>query len=337
MDAPSTRTEHEDASRSAAPDWNHVPFDVACARCGRDLRGLTEPKCPACALEFDWSDAVPIEQITCAECDYHLYGAQESRCPECGTKFDWDASLLRYRRMQRPLFEYRWRDEPVRSLVRTWRLLWRPKKFWKSLDLHDPPSPGPLAATWLITMLLYAGLAPVWVGIDNFVRYRWWGWGGPTGSPWWLTLIDLPTWVFRAANQWYLWVNVLSGVLWTLSSLAALLVFRQSMRHCKVKTAHVLRVWAYAVPQMLPLALLMFILAPLIDDSLFPLQRGLGEIVVLLVLAVFLIHVTWSLRCGYRYYLTMDRAWGVAIASQVMAALATMVLMLQIQYLLSRW
>ena len=56
-----------ETSTVQAPNWDLVPFDVACARCGHDLRGLTDPVCPACKLEFDWSVAVPIEHlIKCA-------------------------------------------------------------------------------------------------------------------------------------------------------------------------------------------------------------------------------------------------------------------------------
>ncbi len=69
-----------------APDWGKVPFDVACARCGEDLRGQTEPKCSACALVFDWADAVPLEELLCEGCGYHLYGLSETRCPEMGMK-----------------------------------------------------------------------------------------------------------------------------------------------------------------------------------------------------------------------------------------------------------
>ncbi len=72
MDATATTVEHEATSRPSHPDWDHVPFDVGCARCGHDLRGLTDPRCPACQLEFDWADAVPIEQLTSETCGYHL-------------------------------------------------------------------------------------------------------------------------------------------------------------------------------------------------------------------------------------------------------------------------
>ena len=83
---------------TGVPDWDLVPFEVGCARCGRDLRGLAESKCPACDLEFEWSDAVPIDQLTCRHCGYHLYGLRETRCPECGNRFTWERVLDEFRR-----------------------------------------------------------------------------------------------------------------------------------------------------------------------------------------------------------------------------------------------
>ena len=76
------------APAAPAPEWDLVPFDVACARCGHDLRGLSVPKCSGCGLEFDWSEVVPIEHLRCLHCGYHLCGLKENRCPECGQKFD---------------------------------------------------------------------------------------------------------------------------------------------------------------------------------------------------------------------------------------------------------
>ena len=73
----------------AAPDWSVVPFAVACARCGHDLHGRSEPTCPGCALTFRWADAVPIEQLTCTSCGYHVYGLTDTRCLECSGEFIW--------------------------------------------------------------------------------------------------------------------------------------------------------------------------------------------------------------------------------------------------------
>ena len=119
-----------------SPDWGMVPFAVGCARCGHDLRGQTAPICPHCELTFDWADAVPIERVTCVHCDYHLYGLQETRCPECGIEFTWDEALAEYHRRRLPWFEYRWRDQPIRSVLTTWRGALHPGTFWRSIDIH---------------------------------------------------------------------------------------------------------------------------------------------------------------------------------------------------------
>ncbi|MCH8243366.1 MAG: hypothetical protein IH897_12275, partial [Planctomycetes bacterium] len=133
---PETTTVH-------APNWDLVPFDVPCPRCGHDLRGQTEPVCPACKLEFDWSVAVPIEELTCEKCHYHLFGLAETRCPECGERFTWKKALAAYERRRHLLFEYRWRDQPFRSLIRTAYLTLRPRLLWRQLDMHDRPQIGP--------------------------------------------------------------------------------------------------------------------------------------------------------------------------------------------------
>ena len=40
----------------AAPNWQTVTDDVECFRCGYNLRGLAQPRCPECGLEFEWAD-----------------------------------------------------------------------------------------------------------------------------------------------------------------------------------------------------------------------------------------------------------------------------------------
>ena len=105
----------QEPSESNVPDWERIPFDVLCSRCGCDLRGRSEPVCPTCRLSFEWSDVAPIEQLTCLHCQYHLYGLSENRCPECGNSFTWEEVLTDYHHKRKPLFEYRWRKTPVRS------------------------------------------------------------------------------------------------------------------------------------------------------------------------------------------------------------------------------
>ena len=85
QDSASAPASQNTAPEITGPNWDLVPFDVGCARCGHDLRSLTEPVCPQCKLEFDWAEAVPIESLVCDQCGYHLYGLSKTRCPECGT------------------------------------------------------------------------------------------------------------------------------------------------------------------------------------------------------------------------------------------------------------
>jgi ribosomal protein L37E len=311
---PSPTTNHE--TGSPAPNWDHVPFDVGCARCGHDLRGLTEPKCPACGLEFDWSEAVPLEELTCLHCGYHLYGLSETRCPECGSPFTWEDVLDDYRRRKKPFFEYQWRRRPVRSLVQTWFWALRPSRLWARFDIHDPPQVKPLLALVAIALVAFALTFTCLSGLQIWLsRWLYWtrGWSG-----WRPSWFDLPRSI----------LDVLTGVTpsltflivaWVFTSFAALMVFRQSMWRCKVRTVHVLRVWAHAVPLMLVTTVVIVVLLIYVD-MFWP--GSYSVVTVELVVLTFLFHVTWSLRCGYKTYLRMDHSLAVGVASQLMAILA---------------
>lgn len=304
------------------PDWDKVPFDVGCARCGADLRGLDESVCPSCGFGFDWADAVPIEHLTCQGCDYHLYGLVETRCPECGLGFTWDAVLTEYHGRQKPLFEYRWRDEPIRSLVRTWMRTLRPRRFWNTIDIHDPPQVGPLLVFALMGAVLFLFCMIVFQGIDNWI----WasaGRGWQQVRPVTYDLGSLFLYVISAFFSPELWSYFVCVVVWFTLSFASLMLFPQSMRLCRVRGAQVLRVWAYSVPPIIPLVTVLLFLysisVALLGGSYIMETDGAAAVVVL-------ISVTRALHVGYRRYLQMPHSWGVAIASQFITALATAVI-----------
>jgi len=313
-------TPHPPATRTL--DWNTVPFPVACARCGQDLRGLSEPRCPACSLEFDWADAVPLEHLTCAVCGYHLYGLQQTRCPECGRDFKWEEALDRYRRRRKDLFEYRWRDSPVRSFLRTWWRSLRPSKFWRSIDVHDPPGAGPLLIFSfgpLLVALLIAVLLTAW-NISLWNTYPGMGWAARLRV--FVAALDLPP-----------LPAVLGVMAWVLAGFASLLVLRQSMARCRVRTAHVLRACAYALPVAIPFAVAGLGLAVCVESWLiitttWPPTGWLREVRTFAMVAGFgavgflPLFATWSLARAYRSYIRMPHAMGVAIASQLIAILA---------------
>ncbi len=319
---PSTDTDTT-TSTTPALDWDLVPFKVECARCGQDLKGLTDPTCPACGLDFDWSDAVPLEELTCLHCGYHLYGLTKTRCPECGERFTWEEVLDEFRRHRKPFFEYQWRRHPFQSLRRTWRWAVWPPNFWRRFDIHDPPQVGPLLSLVVLSLAVLFVLIVLLSGLDKWVWMRLWVSRrvGATGGAWG----DLPWYLLGkiAARETY--TTLLTAVAWVGMNFAALMVFRQSMRRCKVRTVHVIRVWAHATSLMLPVVVI------IISFTGFTIAfAGIRHIpgTELMVTLLFLAHVTWSGSCAYRTYLRMPHSLAVAIAAETMAVLATFVLCL---------
>ncbi len=300
---------------SSAPEWDLVPFEVGCARCGQDLRGLTDPACPACNLEFEWTDVVPLDELQCLQCGYQLRGLQEPRCPECGERFTWPEILEEVSRRRQPLFEYRWRRTPLRSFARTWLLALRPRSFWRRIDIHQPPAVGALL------LMVVAGSIATWLILSMGLGIRsWLAVASNTPVP---LRIYLPSdLVIRIGRV----LAYLPGcdfaktyMLWVAFGLASLLVFRQSMRKYKVRTVHVVRVWAYSHSFIVPTVAIMFAAAGLVDLLIT------GDLVreICNVLPVVLFgFASWSVRQGYADYLHMPHAAAVAIVSQIVAILA---------------
>ncbi len=316
-----------------APDWTLVPFEVTCARCGHDLHGLTEPTCPACALTFDWAEVVPVEELTCTQCGYHLYGLSAPRCPECGKGFEWSEALARYYRTRLPYFEYRWRDRPVRSFVGTWRRVLLPSRFWREINIYDPPRPVALFVMVSLCVLLFAGAIVVGVtlvGICSYIGY-WLHWNAPRGNVFiFSSIVSSAVQDFVSAlNADKTWTATLVYGTWLLVSFASLLIFQQSMRRCKVRTAQVVRVWAYALPLAIPLILMIGFIEVSIEEltwrGWYPRWINQDHLVIG-GLFILVGHVVWSLRCAYACYLGMPHAWGIAISSHVVAVLSTVIL-----------
>jgi hypothetical protein len=317
-------TNNAPAPETDSPPWHLIHFDVHCARCGHDLRGQADPVCPACKLEFSWTDAAPLEKLTCGKCSYHLYGLMDSRCPECGTRVNWDEALLRYRTAQKPLFEYRWRDRPIRSFFRTWFLALRPKHFWQSIDMHDTPQVRPLLL-WAAMLLFLAGAAfPLMIGLMEVQRIIL---QSTPSIPRWSEMLSI---AFDKYFYWQAWMPLGFLFWWWFVSFCALMIFRQSMRIYNVRTAHVIRICSAALTPAIPLALvflyLYFSLLLYLESTigLFPRNRWLFNAGPLLAL-LFLVHVIWSLRNGYLIYAKIPHALGVAIASQVIAGLVMLI------------
>lgn len=324
---------------STAPNWDLVHFDTSCARCGHDLRGLEEPKCPACSLEFDWDQAVPLESLTCAECSYHLYGLNETRCPECGQAFTWNGALAAFHRRKYELFEYHWRKKPVRSFLKSWYLGLRSAKLWRHVNIHDKPEIKPLAVMAFASVSFCTVMTPMMLGLFNWLvasmnywrmRYSWRD----------LPFDELGSAILKQFANGALYMDLLLLVLWCALSLAALLIFRQSMRRYKVRNAHVFRVWAYAVPlalSALPFALFAWLTGIwLLEESnlsyLVP-SDALPVIALAAAGGILVIFPIRSIGNGYKHYLKMDHSVAVAVSSQIIAILATPVLLILIRWI----
>ncbi len=318
---------------SAYPDWSLVHFDVLCGRCGHDLRGLHEPRCPKCGLRFNWAEAVPLEQLTCLGCGYRLYGLQEARCPECGRAFSWDQVLEAYRTRRGDHFEHRWRDRAVRSFLQSWRAALRPDRLWEGTSIHDLPPTRPLivmaGVAWAIaavtTIIAPTTLSAFLSGMAWRSRQLY-----STKAVWtlWLDLL------IEALASRVTWAVIAAQLAWATGALGALMIFRQSMRHYKVRNAHVIRVWAYSVLGALPAMMLLVwgaigslaIISPFVrlDDE------PLGAFLSITLLAVFYGHAGWSIHNGYKFYLEMDRPGAVAFSVLIIAGLLSMVVVMQI-------
>ena len=103
------------------------------------------------------------------------------------------------------------------------------------------------------------------------------------------------------------------------------------MRLCSVRNGHVIRVWVYATTGLLLPCLaafaLVFIPLSLLDTSLFSTW-------FLPILGAYVLYATWSIRQGYCHYLQMTHSTGVAIATQLMALLATFCILIGVSRLM---
>jgi len=296
----------------APPDWSMVPFDVGCARCGHDLRGQSEPKCPACRFEFEWAERVPIAKLACPNCRYRLYGLTEPRCPECGTQFDWQHLVERCRAREKVLFEYHWRDGILTATLRLWRRLLRPGTFWRSVDLVDPPGMKTLLAFTLVNLIALGFLmGPMIRGCITLAMFRYDIDYAGSISPGRLLGMLGAQFIHPA---WELWLPV---VLWCVFTLAALLAVHRSADVKGTDQGHVLRLWAYSTTGLL-----------------LPTFVGVGVVITGLTMVyppfffawhatavAYVVHVTWSLRQGMWHYLKYENGLPNAIVVQIFAIL----------------
>lgn len=322
MATPNVIPDHVDA-----PHWDLVPFPVHCGRCGQDLWGQSDPQCPACSLQFTWSNVVPIDSLTCGTCAYPLKGLTTMRCPECGATFTWDEALAAHRRRLFPLVEHRWREAPVRSFVFSmWQGFWS-RRLWQQLDLQDHPSPRLLLGIAAVAFLVYVITLPVAMLMNGIVEVTvdWFRWGA--GDP--FPTLDEMLRYFRARFPHNMVVGCVCGLGWCAGGLGALMILRQSMRRFKILPVHVVRVWVYSMPLMLPVFVvlswilfwLVYAVVHLAMDDWFNKPHQVIDCLDFGALVIIVAILNRNLRNAYRFYLRMDHALGVAVSAHLVAIL----------------
>jgi len=299
----------------------------------------------------DWNTIS--EEILCPLCDYNLRGLIQPRCPECGYRFEWRGLLDPKYRLHPYLFEHH-PERNVRSFLRTALGGWRPREFWQRLQPAHRLRPKRLILYWFIVACVSALLPVVAVfgaacitriQINTAQRNRILTLMKASGNQEALKTIKRRYGSKQAYLDLVLPINpvviamsvasqkgIITDigvpaallVLWPWATLAALMIFRASMRRAKTKWIHVLRctvyssdvmLWMAAVSVLASLAIsLVFGSGMLIRGVVFPL------ILAILILSYFAI-MCYRLMIAYRSYLQFDHPRLTIAAAQVVALL----------------
>jgi len=277
----------------SAPDWAAIDFDLLCSRCGYNLRLLPTPRCPECGLEFDWRALLAAR-----------YSASDF------------------------LFEYRWRDRPLRAWFKTMVRALRPWRFWRAVSLHERICPGPLVVMLLASPVVFAIvlhgfallLAVACHYLDELLGQ--FGWG--TSS----TNLDIAVGVLGSIA----YLPREAGIEYAIFPCAVLLaligaggmicVLRNTRGQRRIRRVQVLRVLAYsATPACVVGALLMPLLAAILAISM----PQTFAVAILASLTMFVgppLLLGSFLAVGLRRYLLIPRPWIVGLAAALVGHLS---------------
>ena len=291
---------------NSPPDWSATTYDLACPRCGYNLRMLTVARCPECGLCFSWSEI--------------LRAAEDER------NGSWT-------------FEYRWHRKPLKAFIQTAGLCLLPWRLWRRLPLTSTPRVGPLLllipATALLFLVVSAAVDLVWHEYIKLFSATFRGQRSFAGFPWsWsldehlrqlgtLLLLGLPLWlavqVFRQTIARYrirrahilpvfvfAWMNVVvwSGLIEAVLTIGTMpyMWWRQTQFPAFVFTA------AGTIPSVMLLTSIGFAFS-----TYLKVRGGWLWAVVVLALAAFFVAVPGLLLSVF-YYDAFSNAYWDAIA-----------------------
>jgi hypothetical protein len=266
------------------PDWKTLTVELRCPRCGYDLRMLPQARCPECGLEFRWGELIAAAR----------------------------------QRLKSPLFEYHWRDRPVRSFFGTLGRAMVPWVLWRKTRLALEPRVGPLLALVAIIPLVHAVvhfiLWTVFVGYVVLFLYTT-GWPGPQSPSsgeiareWLLGLGRIGRGEFPRLTQ---------GAMIGIAVWMFVQIFRQSFARSRVRPGPILRVVVLAWIPLIVWTLLRGLFEQLVNYSGgLPFQipdmplavESVGEILALGLAQL-------SLCLGLSMYLKLRRGWLIGLVS----------------------
>lgn len=256
------------------------------------------------------------EEIHCPLCGYNLRGLSEPMCPECGYRFAWRDLLDPTRRLHPYLFEHH-PEHNIRSFLATVTRRFRPFTFWKSLRPDQPANPGRLKLYWLIVSLVAMLPVPViWI----FLVRQWYS----------FPFSGIGPFMFAWRNDWGRGITsaCMAAAAWPALDWLTLLIFQQSMARAKVKSEHVLRCAIYSgdVAFWAGLAVTAVLLWTMFDGRSMSVAPFIVTLIVGSYIVGFVVHFA-RLVSAYRRYMQFHAPFATILASQVIAVLTWMVLM----------
>jgi len=188
--------------QNEAPDWSQLDVELDCPRCGYNLKMLTRPRCPECGLQFRWDELIEAEK-------------------ESHTR--------------PPIFEYHWRDHPIRSFSLTVSMCLQPRRLWRWLPLTAVPVVGVMPFLFVVVLSLLALLSLsqeyLW---HSYNQLMYWSPSNFQGFPWlsWFDEILLPKLFVPSMVVVIVWFSIQ--------------VFRQTITRYRIRQSHILRVVFYS-------------------------------------------------------------------------------------------
>ncbi|MDX9975467.1 MAG: hypothetical protein RBU21_20950 [FCB group bacterium] len=276
-------------------------------------------------------DTLAPEELRCPYCDYSVYGLPAPRCPECGQTFTWDQARDSSD-ANSDLFEHRWREQPVASLLRTWlRAAFCPWRLWNINNQRSRPRLPPLLFFLLLQAVLFAGgwRAMAFL-IDPLMNYL--GELTTSGRVDALGRSVPPT---RFTYDFRMSTSFLENVaIWHLCTFAILLILREMPDRAAPTWRRVLRVYVHATALASLCMALWCVAEACVDAAYFFKPPGwqvsravysyLGDATLWLCLLS-----TWAcLWYGYRWHLRMPHGWAIAAVALFTGSLAPRILAL---------